>query len=104
MGSWVGVDPYSSAYTNFFDKIRPTHEEILEEEEEEEDQNGSPEIETLPLFPMHGEDTHDYCNFKSNSSSNYNYDGTGWYHQADPRTTSLELSLNSYTRRSPDYA
>ncbi|KAJ1408798.1 Homeobox-like domain superfamily [Sesbania bispinosa] len=100
---WVGVDPYSSAYANLFDKIRPS-DEILEEEQE----NGSPEIETLPLFPMHGEDIHGYCNLKSNSSSNY--DG-GWYQTAEEggfnngtSRTSLELSLNSYTRRSPDYA
>ncbi|KAK7307487.1 hypothetical protein VNO77_40595 [Canavalia gladiata] len=98
---WVGVDPYSSAYTNFFDKIRPT-EETLEEEQEED---GASEIETLPLFPMHGEDIHGYCNLKSNSS---NYDGSNWYHPEDgfknSSRASLELSLNSYTRRSPDFA
>ncbi|RDX61518.1 Protein WUSCHEL, partial [Mucuna pruriens] len=100
---WVGVDPYSSAYANFFDKIRPTEETLEEEEEEEED--GGAEIETLPLFPMHGEDIHGYCNLKSNSS---NYHGNGWYHTEDAfkngSRASLELSLNSYTRRSPDFA
>lgn len=75
-------------------------------EEEQEEENGSPEIETLPLFPMHGEDIHGYCNLKSNSS---NYGAPSWYQAEDgfinaSRTTSLELSLNSYTRRSPDYA
>ncbi|TKY70476.1 WUSCHEL protein [Spatholobus suberectus] len=99
---WVGVDAYSSAYANFFDKIRPT-EETLEEEEED----GAAGIETLPLFPMHGEDIHGYCNLKSNSS---NYDGSSWYHTEDGfkfnngSRASLELSLNSYTRRSPDFA
>ncbi|XP_058772703.1 protein WUSCHEL [Vicia villosa] len=110
---WIGhhhhphhVDPYSSSpYANIFEKIT-TNDEIMEEEEYE---NGSPEIETLPLFPMHGEDIHGgYCNLKSNSS---NYAAAhGWYQGEDhgfinaSRTTSLELSLNSYTRRSPDYA
>ncbi|KAL2348599.1 hypothetical protein Fmac_002599 [Flemingia macrophylla] len=102
---WVGVDPYSSAYANFFDKIRPT-EETLEEEEEEEEEDGGAEIETLPLFPMHDEDIHGYCNLKSNS---YNYDGNTWCHHTEDgfkngSRASLELSLNSYTSRSPDFA
>ncbi|KAG5060985.1 hypothetical protein JHK87_002014 [Glycine soja] len=100
---WVGVDPYnSSTYANFFDKIRPSDQETLEEEAEN---IGATKIETLPLFPMHGEDIHGYCNLKSNS---YNYDGNGWYHTEEgfknASRASLELSLNSYTRRSPDYA
>ena len=94
------MDPYSSTYTTFFDKIRPT-EETLEEEQEED---VVPEIETLPLFPMHGEDIHGYCNLKSTSS---NYDG-GWYQTEDGfkngSRASLELSLNSYARKSPDFA
>ncbi|KAI4327724.1 hypothetical protein L6164_020150 [Bauhinia variegata] len=99
---WVGVDPYSSAYTTLFDKIRPT-EETLEEEQEE---IGAPEIETLPLFPMHNEGIHGYCNHRSEYSS---YNNGGWYHSTDHdgykncSRTSLELSLNSYTRRSPDH-
>ncbi|XP_061345672.1 protein WUSCHEL [Gastrolobium bilobum] len=97
---WVGVDPYSSAYATFFDKIRTT-EETLEEEQEDD---SAPEIETLPLFPMHGEDIHGYYNLNSNSS---NYGG-GWYQTEDGfknvSRTSLELSLNSYTGRSPDFA
>jgi hypothetical protein len=74
---------------------------------EEEEQEQEHEIETLPLFPMHGEEINHggYCNIKSNSS---NYGAAyGWY-QAENHgfinTTSLELSLNTYTRRSPDYA
>ncbi|KAG5007174.1 hypothetical protein JHK85_025716 [Glycine max] len=67
---WVGVDPYNSlTYANFFDKIRPSDQETLEEEAEN---IGATKIETLPLFPMHGEDIHGYCNLKSNL---YNYDG-----------------------------
>ncbi|XP_045814051.1 protein WUSCHEL [Trifolium pratense] len=103
---WIGhhVDPYSSStnYANLFGKLK-SNEEIMEEDEEQEH-----EIETLPLFPMHGEDiNHDgYCNLKSNSS-NYGGAGYGWY-QAENHGfingSSLELSLNSYTRRSPDYA
>ncbi|KAK7309350.1 hypothetical protein RJT34_06003 [Clitoria ternatea] len=98
---WVGVDPYSSAYANLFDKIRP-NEETLEEEEDEDE--GGAEIETLPLFPMHNKDIHGYCNFRTNS------DGRNWYHThhedafKNGSRASLELSLNSYTRRSPDFA
>ncbi|GAU30645.1 hypothetical protein TSUD_224010 [Trifolium subterraneum] len=77
----------------------------MEEEEEQEH-----EIETLPLFPMHGEEINHggYCNLKSNSS---NYAAAtaaayGWYQGENHGfiNGSLELSLNSYTRRSPDYA
>nr|QKZ93424.1 wuschel-like protein [Vuralia turcica] len=96
---YFGADPYSSAYT-FFDKIRPSGETL----EEEQVEDGSPEIETLPLFPMHGEDIHGYCNLRSNSS---NYGG-GWYQTEDGfmngSRTSLELTLNSYTRKSPDFS
>lgn len=96
---YFGMDPYSSAYT-FFDKIRPTGETP----EEEQLEDGSPEIETLPLFPMHGEDIHGYCNLRANSS---NYEG-GWYQTEDGfvngSRASLELSLNSYTRKTPDFS
>ncbi|KAJ7953116.1 protein WUSCHEL [Quillaja saponaria] len=96
---WVGVDPYSSAYTTFFDKRRQIEETLKEVEQEE----GNPEIETLPLFPMHGEDIHGYCNLKPDSAYYYN----GWYRTdqdggKSSSRTSLELSLNSYTRWSPD--
>ena len=49
--------------------FRPSDLETLEEEAEN---IGATKIETLPLFPMHGEDIHGYCNLKSNL---YNYDG-----------------------------
>ncbi|XP_054775752.1 protein WUSCHEL [Prosopis cineraria] len=99
---WVGMDPYSN-YTNFLDKVRPGDQETLKGEQEGDD--GAPEIETLPLFPMHGEDIHGYCNLRSDSA----YYGGGWYHADEygfknngSHRTSLELTLNSYTRRSPD--
>ncbi|KAI4314760.1 hypothetical protein L6164_027637 [Bauhinia variegata] len=96
---WVGVDPYSSTYTSLFDKIRPSAEETFEEEQE----NGAPELETLPLFPMHNEDIRGCCNLRSEYSPYYG----GWYHTdhdgyKNGSRTSLELSLNSYTRRSPE--
>ena len=108
------MDPYAN-YTNFLDiKIRPGDQETMKdgqegEEDDDDDENGSPEIETLPLFPMHGEDIHGYCNLRSDSS----YYGGGWYHHHSDEyafknfnngshRTSLELTLNSYTRRSPD--
>ena len=91
---WVGhhVDPYS-----IFDKRIQLG---FEEEEEEyhdhhhyydqyQDQEAyhhhhQQEIETLPLFPMHGED------FKPNFC-----DAAGWY-RGGGGGASLELSLNSY--------
>ncbi|KAI9109615.1 hypothetical protein K1719_019245 [Acacia pycnantha] len=107
---WVGMDPYAN-YSNLLDKIRPGDQETLKDEQEGED-DGAPEIETLPLFPMHGEDIHGYCNLRCDSSSYY---AGGWYHHAaadeyafknvvngSHHRTSLELTLNSYTRRSPD--
>ena len=72
--------------------------ESFEEEQEEE---ATPEIETLPLFPMHAEDITGFCNIKPESDAYY----SGWYRPADAKTssrTSLELSLNSYAGRSPD--
>ncbi|KAF1861588.1 hypothetical protein Lal_00025969 [Lupinus albus] len=96
---YFGMDQCSSAYT-FIDKIRP-NEETMEEEQVED---GSHEIQTLPLFPVHCEDIHGYCNLKSNSS---NY-VSGWYQTEDGfmngSRASLELSLNSYARKSPDFS
>ena len=101
---WVGMDPYSSSYA-FFDKRKTmgeSFEEEQEEEEEEEEEEEAPEIETLPLFPMHAEDINGFCNIKPQSEAYY----AGWYRAAaaDAKTssrTSLELSLNSYAGDSP---
>ncbi|XP_059440643.1 protein WUSCHEL [Corylus avellana] len=101
---WVGVDPYSSSYTDLFDKRRSMEEKYLgreeEEEEDEEEEEAAPEIETLPLFPMHGDgDINGFYNMKPSSGGYY----TGWYRSGDDGNTgsrtSLELSLNSYSRR-----
>ncbi|KAI5319719.1 PREDICTED: WUSCHEL-related homeobox [Prunus dulcis] len=107
-GSWVGVDPYSSPYT-LFDKrsssrqVFGDQENTMDEEDHEYQENlqGSPEIETLPLFPMHGEDIHGFGNIKSTSDGYY----SGWYRSDDGNNgrTSLELSLNSYGHMTPDY-
>ena len=101
---WVGVDPYPSSYTDLFDKRRSMEEKYLgreQEEEDEEEEEAAPEIETLPLFPMHGDDDiNGFYNMKSSSGGYY----TGWYRPGDDGNTgsrtSLELSLNSYSRRS----
>ncbi|XP_062076795.1 protein WUSCHEL [Humulus lupulus] len=108
---WVGVDPYSSTYNTLFEKRSITFDE---EEEEEEDNNieveyeeiHSPEIETLPLFPMHAEDINGYSNnFKPNYSGGAAY-YSGWFCPDDGgrggSRASLELRLNSYSRGSPD--
>ncbi|XVF59762.1 hypothetical protein PTKIN_Ptkin07bG0302000 [Pterospermum kingtungense] len=105
---WVGIDPaYSSSYT-FFDKKRfidgiiEEEQEDEDNEEEEEEAAVAPHIETLPLFPMHGEDINAFCsNIKPEVNSYY----SGWYRPDDVYTgsrASLELSLNSYTGRSQD--
>ncbi|KAL1354927.1 hypothetical protein HN51_006972 [Arachis hypogaea] len=107
---WVGVDPYSSTYTAFFDKIRPEIETLEQEQgddnNDDEEIDDVTEIETLPLFPMHGEDIHDYCSLRSNnsSSSSFNYDHHHHGFNNGGSRASLELSLNSYGRKSPDYA
>lgn len=100
---WVGVDPYSSSPYALFDKRKVFDESLLEDDyEEEEEEEASAEIETLPLFPMHGEDIN---GFKTNSQYGYY---SGWYRPdvgsngGGGSRTSLELSLNSYSFRSPD--
>lgn len=98
--SWVGVDPYS------FDKSNPEYE--IPEEDDDGGGELSTEIETLPLFPIHGGTAttttsgnhHDIFNVKAaeDSSSEHSngvyYTGGNWS-RSDGRT-SLELSLNSY--------
>ncbi|KAM1174380.1 protein WUSCHEL-like isoform X1 [Malus sylvestris] len=106
-GSWVGVDPYSSPYT-IFDKKSSSKPVFGDQENmtEEEYYNlqASQEIETLPLFPMHGEDIHGFGNIKSSSMDGYY---SGWYRSDGGNDggsrTSLELSLNSYGHMTHDY-
>lgn len=80
--------------------------ETLDEDEDEDDGNGSREIATLPLFPMHGEEYGSSAlscnNYKAESSNGHNYYG-GWYQPdhmgasfGSSTRASLELSLNSY--------
>ncbi|KAA8531969.1 hypothetical protein F0562_006889 [Nyssa sinensis] len=93
---WVGVDAYSSSYP-YFDKRKSIDHETLEDEQEDQ----AAEIETLPLFPMHGEDISGYYNVKPESDNYY----SGWYRSnggMGSSRTSLELSLNSYAGRSSD--
>ncbi|XP_024962242.1 protein WUSCHEL-like [Cynara cardunculus var. scolymus] len=92
--SRVGVDSCS-----FFDTIKPTTYDILEnhnQDEEQEEGETSTQIETLPLFPIHGGTHHDFFSMKSAdlSSDGGYYTGGNWY-RSDGRA-SLELSLNSY--------
>lgn len=93
---WVGVDPYSPSYA-VYDKICLADETLDDELEEEQ----ATEIETLPLFPMHGENISGFCSIKPGS------DGycSGWYGSDDNKSgsrTSLELTLNSYFGQSPN--
>ena len=106
---WVGVDPYSSTYNALFEKRSIPFEEALEEENGVEyEEIHSPEIETLPLFPMHAEDINGFAN---NFKPNYSGPGTGYYSGwccpddeggRSGSRASLELRLNSYSRGSPD--
>ncbi|XP_010268704.1 PREDICTED: protein WUSCHEL [Nelumbo nucifera] len=87
---WVGIDPYSSPYA-LFDKRKSI--EYLEDQ--------TPQIETLPLFPTHGENIGGFCTGKADSGGYF----TDWYGPSDEKNdtpTSLELSLNSCTTTSPD--
>ncbi|KAG6603915.1 Protein WUSCHEL, partial [Cucurbita argyrosperma subsp. sororia] len=106
MGSWIGVDRRSSpaavaAAADIFEKTKYV-EEYMEDEEEEEEQ----EIETLPLFPIHGGDRNlsGLCSMRQEYSDSFYT--TTWYGSSDDGAagsrTSLELSLNSYATISPD--
>ncbi|KAF5454556.1 hypothetical protein F2P56_024212 [Juglans regia] len=103
---WVGIDPYFSSYT-LFDPRRSMEENSGgEEEEEEEEEEAASEIETLPLFPMHGDDINGFCNVSTTTSSSNGFYSTTLYRSGrgdsgkSGSCTSLELSLNSYSRRS----
>ncbi|KAK3007678.1 hypothetical protein RJ639_014815 [Escallonia herrerae] len=124
--AWVGVDSHSSLpYYPFLDKRSLNGGDQTQEEEEEEDEQeeelvqqhaASREIETLPLFPMHGEDHHYSANgFCENTQDRSFYYTDHWFginngsNHVDSGITagsaraSLELSLNSYPDRSTDY-
>ncbi|XP_057784211.1 protein WUSCHEL [Salvia miltiorrhiza] len=81
--AWIGVDPYSSPYP-FLERKRYINDQTLETAgEDDDDDDEAPEIETLPLFPMHGDIKQE------------------WHHRGDDAIAagsraSLELSLNSY--------
>ena len=73
--AWFGVDPYPSPYP-FLEMSRSINDQTLLQTTEEE----ASEIETLPLFPMHGDAKQD------------------WHHRGEDAIAagSLELSLNPY--------
>ncbi|CAK7334287.1 unnamed protein product [Dovyalis caffra] len=86
-GSW-GINPYNSSYTPF-----------------DQDQEAAAKIETLPLFPMHGEDINSSFNI-NNINPDFYY--SSWYGSDDygndsTSRTSLELSLYSYNGQPQDY-
>ncbi|XAR73781.1 hypothetical protein NMG60_11007867 [Bertholletia excelsa] len=99
---WVGADPYAPSYS-FFDK-RSTKEETAEEEAEDQQ---APELETLPLFPMHGEDVASgFCGSKLPVPECFSAGAGGWYHSDEGKggsRASLELSLSSYASWSSDH-
>ncbi|KAJ8764423.1 hypothetical protein K2173_006163 [Erythroxylum novogranatense] len=103
---WVGVDPYSTSCTYLLEN-RISAKETLEDQEDQEefeDAEATPDIETLPLFPMHRDDINGFCSIKHNPKNNCYY--KNWYGGSDEHHggsyASLELSLNSYTAQQPD--
>ncbi|KAL3720524.1 hypothetical protein ACJRO7_005352 [Eucalyptus globulus] len=116
---WIAVEPYASPPCAALLE-RKSHPFLENEQEEEEEEGGgggggdeedeeAPEIETLPLFPMHGDDHLNIDdalrNIKPNSDHYHHHIRRHghWYDDVVMSTsrTSLELSLNSYTGRSP---
>ncbi|KAH8508255.1 hypothetical protein H0E87_010397 [Populus deltoides] len=87
-GSRGGINPYSSSYTVF-----------------DQDQEAAEKIETLPLFPMHGEDISTSFNINNINPDFYysSWYGSDDYGNATTSRTSLELSLYSYNGQQQDY-
>ncbi|KAK2657013.1 hypothetical protein Ddye_010065 [Dipteronia dyeriana] len=100
---WVSIDPYSSSSYSLFGNKKEEEEDDDHDDhdhEEEENEEFGDHIETLPLFPMHGEDNNfntTFCNIKPDPSSYYSgrYSSSNDGHGSSG--ASLELSLNSYT-------
>ncbi|XP_024190600.1 protein WUSCHEL-like [Rosa chinensis] len=94
-GSWVGcsVDPYSFSpfNTNTSTTSFGTKEEQTFMEQRGEDHQ---EIETLPLFPMHGEDILGNLKTTFEGGSGYGYYSGGLGSYNGGSHISLELSLN----------
>ncbi|GAB4847523.1 hypothetical protein Ancab_026582 [Ancistrocladus abbreviatus] len=99
---WPGVAQHSQSSYYFFDTARKSS--LIDESFGEDHQEAVPEIETLPLFPMHGEDSPGFCgSLRSGSDAHY-----GVCHWANGSSnggsrTSLELSLNSFAGNFPNF-
>ncbi|KAK4479941.1 hypothetical protein RD792_012993, partial [Penstemon davidsonii] len=93
--AWIGtVNEYQYPTYPFLEKRNYIngHDETLEVQEEDEN---TPEIETLPLFPMHGDDLkHGF-----NHYAQYREDSIA----PAPNRASLELTLNSFFGNSDNY-
>ncbi|KAM7262182.1 hypothetical protein ACFE04_021259 [Oxalis oulophora] len=85
---WVGFDLYCSS--NIFDHKNNNYSinvEEIDDDQDDHDQNvniGHQELETVPLFPMHG-------GFYGNSSSEHHH-----YYGGGSSRVSLELSIKPY--------
>ncbi|KAL3613487.1 hypothetical protein CASFOL_042750 [Castilleja foliolosa] len=94
--TWIGFDPYASCFVDDQQKITAAADKTLEMEEEEQE-----EIETLALFPMHGDIIVKQQQQARPSSSDYNnlFNNPGDdddHVAATSRASNLELTLNSY--------
>ncbi|KAL3525280.1 hypothetical protein ACH5RR_013652 [Cinchona calisaya] len=97
--SWAaGADPYPTQYQCLQDKKTCFAESLYDEEQEEEQIQ---ELETLPLFPMHGEDMiSGFSTTNKHQQQENNCYYTNWCQQSNANMgysrASLELSLNTY--------
>ncbi|XP_061949053.1 protein WUSCHEL-like [Populus nigra] len=87
-GSGVDINPHSSSYAVFG-----------------QEQEAAAKIETLPLFPMLGEDISSSFNINNINPDFYYSSGCGYgdYGNDTPSRTSLDLSLYSYNGQPQDY-
>ncbi|XP_042516338.1 protein WUSCHEL [Macadamia integrifolia] len=115
---WVGMDPYTSMYSSLYDNRNWINGGFKDDGEQDEEEGGGGGgggasgngMETLPLFPIHGEDIAGFYSDKSNSGDyHYSTGSYGTYNDEKGNNgcsrTSLELTLNSYrSSMSPDYS
>ncbi|KAL2907107.1 Protein WUSCHEL [Bienertia sinuspersici] len=111
MNQWTNYSPYTPpSYSNFLDKISAIDEDHYIEQDHYYEASQTPQIETLPLFPMHDDEhghghdydhdhdhdhDHGFYTFKSQSDGGYYSGGYRWSNGMGGNA-SLELSLNSY--------
>lgn len=102
-GGSLGQNPHFNSVPclyPFIGHIKSIDDDDDDDETLEEEENESPELETLPLFPMRGEDSSGYYTTTTNTTTTST---SGWYRSnvddssfRGSARASLELTLNSY--------